>query len=461
MPAVSPDPEGGLPASEVNVRRKSRFERAAISAAAALAGRGVQMASALITVPLTLHYLGTERYGVWLTLISISFIAGVLDLGVGNSVLNAVAKADGQRDKAAVRSALSNGLVLSTMASLLSALFLALLAAVVPAEDWVGAPGAASDVVPAIWALAVLLLLGVPVGLLVRAQDGLQEGFWGAGVQIFASLAALAGVVLCVRLNASLLMLTVVVFSPVLVANGACAAWFLRRHRDVAPVRSDVSKAGMRDLLGPASAFLVLQIASVVTYSLDPWIGAQWLGPASVPEFAVPVRLFTMLPMGLGLILNPFWPAYREALATDDREWAWRTLVKTVLLTLLVAVPAVAVFAFWGLKIILVWTSGAIVPSSAVVIASALQVLVMSLATPIAVIMNAVGFLRLQVVLALFLFFGTLLLKRYLVPTFGVAALPATTAACQFVFSVLPALVALYLWRRAGARQHAAGRSHG
>jgi len=51
-----------------------------------------------VTVPLTLNYLGSEHYGLWMTISSVSVMLGFADLGIGNGVLNAVADAYGRDD---------------------------------------------------------------------------------------------------------------------------------------------------------------------------------------------------------------------------------------------------------------------------------------------------------------------------------------------------------------------------
>src|SRR5690349_12437842 len=69
---------GTLPAdaSTPTGRSRERFRRIGLTTASSIAARGISFATSLITVPLTLHYLGTERYGLWATLSSI--IAGKL-----------------------------------------------------------------------------------------------------------------------------------------------------------------------------------------------------------------------------------------------------------------------------------------------------------------------------------------------------------------------------------------------
>ena len=58
----------------------------------------------LITVPLTVNYLGAERYGLWMAISSVMALMSFADFGLGNGLLNAVSKAHGRnnRDEAQV-----------------------------------------------------------------------------------------------------------------------------------------------------------------------------------------------------------------------------------------------------------------------------------------------------------------------------------------------------------------------
>src|SRR5208337_4634406 len=47
---------------------------------------------------LTLQYLGTERYGLWMSITSVVSLLVFADLGMGNGLLNAIAAAHGRDD---------------------------------------------------------------------------------------------------------------------------------------------------------------------------------------------------------------------------------------------------------------------------------------------------------------------------------------------------------------------------
>ena len=52
-------------------RSKERLRRAALTTLASGVARAIGLLTSLISVPLTYRYLGPERYGIWMVLISI------------------------------------------------------------------------------------------------------------------------------------------------------------------------------------------------------------------------------------------------------------------------------------------------------------------------------------------------------------------------------------------------------
>ncbi len=65
-------------------RSRERYRRASLSTIAAGLSKVVSILTGLITVPLTIKYLGAERYGLWMTISSTIAMLTFADLGIGN-----------------------------------------------------------------------------------------------------------------------------------------------------------------------------------------------------------------------------------------------------------------------------------------------------------------------------------------------------------------------------------------
>ena len=74
--------------------------------------KGMSMAANLVTIPLTLRYLGPEQYGIWATISSCFLLLTSADLGIGNGLINQIADADGRNDKPAIARLVAAGFFL-------------------------------------------------------------------------------------------------------------------------------------------------------------------------------------------------------------------------------------------------------------------------------------------------------------------------------------------------------------
>ncbi|MGC1782963.1 MAG: hypothetical protein WA708_10630, partial [Acidobacteriaceae bacterium] len=97
----------GMHSSDPEQRAGERHRRAALTGITSTIAHLARMGVALVTVPLTLHYLGAERFGLWMTISSVLAMASFADFGIGNGVLNTVADAFGRNDLVTIRRAIS------------------------------------------------------------------------------------------------------------------------------------------------------------------------------------------------------------------------------------------------------------------------------------------------------------------------------------------------------------------
>src|SRR6266849_10727124 len=109
--------------------------------------------------------------------------------------------------------------------------------------------------------------------------------------------------------------------------------------------------------------FLLLQVCMSVTFLSNNIIVAHAIGASTVAQFAVPQQMFGIVSILIGLLLGPLWPAYAEAVARGDYEWARRTFRRSILYAVLFSGGAAAVFVIFGHGILQLWVGRGINPS--------------------------------------------------------------------------------------------------
>ena len=187
-------------------RSRERYHRAALTTAASLATRIVTILAGLVSVPLALHYLGTERYGLWVTISSLLSILTFADLGVGNGLLNAISEAHGKQDEQLARRYVSSAFFL--LSGIAGGLALVVVLGY-PLVPWprvfnVSSTQAVAEIGPAVLVFLGCFLLNLPLGIATRIQLGYQEGYLNSPWEAAGSVLGLVGLLAVTSAQAGL-----------------------------------------------------------------------------------------------------------------------------------------------------------------------------------------------------------------------------------------------------------------
>lgn len=434
---VSPDLAGDA------LHARKRKVRLVYSAGMSLVAKIISVATAFITVPLTLHYLGPERYGMWMVMSSLLAMLAFADLGIGNGVLNSVAAAYGRDDRSAIREASASGMaILAVIALVLLAAFML----AYPFIAWerlfnVKTAGARAEAGPAVLAFFVCFAIAIPVNVVQKVQAGLQRGFLASSWSCAGSVLSLCFVLLVVHWQGGLVELVVAFLAGPLIANLAnTVVFFGFQHRDIAPRLSAVSRQAARHVLQTGLLFLVMQITTALIFNADSLIITQVIGPAAVPEYSIPDRMFSVIPMCIQMLLTPLWPAYREALSRNDHAWC----IRVVRRSMLTAVGGAAVMALglviFGKDIIHLWVGGGIAVPMIVLVGFGLWKVIEAAGFAMAMFLNGAHVIREQVWTAVATALAVVVFEIAMVRALGVPGAIWAKIGAYLLFTVLPFL---------------------
>lgn len=422
---------------------KERKRRVVQSAAAAAAAKLVTVATGLISVPLTLNYLGPERYGMWMTMSSLVAMLAFADFGMGNGVLALVAKAHGEDDRHRIRAGVSSAFAALTV---VAATILLGLLLVYPVISWarlfnVTSPQAQAEAGPAFAVFVGAFALAIPLSIVQRVQMGLQRGFIASLWQCLGSVLALIGVLMGVQLHASLPWLVAALTGfPLLASMLNSASFFVRSRRDIAPSPRHVSRALLRAIAKTGLLYFTLQLVAAVTYTSDSLVITQMLGAAAVAPFAVTERMFALISMFVGLALTPLWPAYAEALARGDVAWVRSTLLRSLVLSVCCAAVMACVLVTFGKAIVLAWAGGSVQPTSLLLASFGVWKLIECVGMALAMFLNGANIVRFQITVALTTAVVAIAGKILLTPVIGLPGVLWASTAAYTLFCLIPIL---------------------
>ncbi|WP_348260968.1 oligosaccharide flippase family protein [Telmatobacter sp. DSM 110680] len=403
-------------------RSKERLRRAGLTTVSAGAARVIGLLVSLVTLPLTFKYLGPERYGLWMVLISIISAMGFADLGIGNGLVNAISEAYGKDDRNLAREYVTSAFVMM----LGIALFLSAAgAAAFPFMPWmrlfnVESAALAVEGSHAILVLYAWFVISIPIGIITRAQSGLQQGYIPQVVGALGSVLTLIALLLAIRLHGSLAWL---VFASTMGSVTATAfnGWLLfYEHPWLLPARHAYRRSAASKILKLGLMFFVLQCAVTIGYTSDNIVITQILGAAAVAAYAVPQKLFSFVGLVVGVAITPLWPAYGEALARGDVSWVRRVFFSSLWLTFVISGSFCTLLVLTGPWILRVFFGRSLHAPLSLLIVLGLWGVVAAVSASTSILLNGAGVLRVQAIAAVIASLTNLALSIILTRRFGV-----------------------------------------
>jgi O-antigen/teichoic acid export membrane protein len=424
-------------------RHAERNRRAARTSVTSIGAKALTALVSLLSVPLTLPYLGKERFGLWITLASFQTVFTLADFGVGNGVLQLVSDAYGRNDHRKIRQTVLSGLKFQAVVALsLVALFL-ISYRLIP---WAGilhvhGTKAQTELRPALVYFFVIFAVRSVTQVIQQAQYAVQAGYIANIWSGIGNLLALIGLVISSVYHAGVPTLCLVVSGlPVCSSLANSCTWLMnsRQFRETVASECDKWFYGLRELISIGFLFFALQLVAQLHAGIDPLIVNELLGPTAVAQFIVVQRPFDLFLIFLLLALQPLWPAYREAVVVGDVIWIRKTFQRTIIMSMSIAACFSLTMTLGGKTIISWWTQHQEIPSGALLDAYSLSLLFSATQPPIAFLLNGLGSVRTQLMIALPGIAVSLILKIMLLPRFGLSLIPISTIAAGMLL-LLPA----------------------
>jgi len=360
--------------------------------------KGSSIACQFALVPLTLHYLDKERYGIWLTVVSLVGWFSFFDIGVGNGLRNKLSEALANGDTRIAK------IYVSTSYALVASIFLSLMIlfwVVGPFINWAhvlnASPALRGELTRMVLVVFSFFCLQFILNLIGNILFAHQEPALTNLINPMANVLSLIVIFIMTLTVPGSLFWVAVVFSisPVVVLLVFNIIFLGKKYRAIAPSFKHIQFKHSKDLFGLGLQFFIIQIAFIVLYSSSNIVLIQLFGPEDVTIYNIAYKYFTIAIMINGIITATYWSAFTDAYVRKEFDWIRRTIKRmekvTYLLMAFVVVSALlANLAFY------VWLGGAVKVPYTIQVVMALYTLISLIAAPQHIFLNGTGKIRLQ-----------------------------------------------------------------
>ena len=320
--------------------------------AASIVLKGISILTSLILIPMTINYLNPAEYGVWLTLLSILSWISFFDIGLGNGLRNRLAETFAKKDYTQARIYASTAFALLTIMICIGfILFLicntflhwnSILRIDTLTEKQL------SNVIVCVFALSSLQFILKLTGIVPIADQkpAVNDLILTSG----NVLSLICIYILTLTTQGSLFKVAFVFTSiPAVTYLIAYLILFNTKYRNLRPTFKLIRLQYAQGLLGLGVQFFLIQIACMVIFTSSNIIITQLFGPQEVTPYNIAFKYFSIITMGVGIIMAPIWSAITDAYTKRDYPWIqhqmkillkiWTGIVICVILMLIISGP--------------------------------------------------------------------------------------------------------------------------
>lgn len=423
-----------------NNKSHSRDRLIIINTVTSIFARGIGMISTIITIPLTLKYLGIERFGLWMTFNSIWAFLNFADLGLGNSLVNEIAKNYGLGKIEDSKNAITNTFFLLTLNALvLASIFLI----IYPHINWVKFfnlknVSAIKESGLCTLIVVVLFLVKLPLTVAEKVQEGMQLSFSNYFEQIMVGLLNLIGIVLTVKLELGFINLVLIYTSIPLIISFIYFYYVLfKKWKNLRPSLKLIEMKYISKLWTNGILFFILNILTLISFQIDNIIIANIEGAEFVGQFAVVAKISSIAFL-FWAFLQALWPAYGESISNKDFLWVRKTFFRSIKITIIGGCIIFFVLTYYGQDIVKIWLNKRLLPPKVLFLGFALLIVVQGFVGIISVLLNSNHLFKTQIIPYLIATVIALYLKVRLISIYGINILPFITSFSFIVFFILP-----------------------
>lgn len=303
----------GLDVSEKNINK---------NIALGVIYKPISMVLSYIYVPIVLTYLGTEKYGLWATILNVLSWINMFDIGIGNGLRNklSVILADDNQDEKLIRKYVSSAYIMlsAIIACVLLVVFLSF-----GFINWNAIFGVKDsyeeDLEKVMLVSTFFMCISFVMAICKSIYRALQQNHVSNLMAIFQQVLMLLSVGALTKITTGSLLWVAILYgiSNIIVEVIFTVRLFLK-NRAFIPSFRYFSKDEAKDTTNLGILFFVVQIAALVLYTTDNLIITHVMGPAEVTSYTTANKLFSMITGVFAIVIAPYWSAITAMKAKKD-----------------------------------------------------------------------------------------------------------------------------------------------
>lgn len=295
--------------------------------------RGASIIIGFLMVRITLNYLDETKYGIWLTVASITAWISFFNIGLGGGLKNRLAIAFAKEDFELGKTYVSTTYAILTIIISVVAISFFIGNSFI---DWAKLLNTDAKFADELGSL-VLIVFGffflsfvlnlIEIVLKADQRPALADAFNPIG-KFLSLLLVYALIKLSTTNDGSIVYLGWILSAvPVLVLIIVSMYFYRNDYKKIAPSIKYVNFFYAKDLLNLGVKFFFISISMVIMFQTSNIIISHYFGPAEVTPYNIANKLFSLIIMLFTIFASPFQVAFTEAWVKEDIVWVKKTIL--------------------------------------------------------------------------------------------------------------------------------------
>lgn len=359
----------------------------------------INMGIVFTTIPLLLNYLEEEQYGIWVTIFSLVNMALFVDGGIGNGLKTKLAKALSLKNYKLSNSYISTAYISVTILSILILIVGFLLIFNLDLKVLFNTSLTNQELRKVLSTTLILVIIGFILNLHKSLYYANQEA---SKVELAALIYQLIILVLITVLyqffSKNLFYISLVYGGANILVSLIFTFNFFKNNTNLKLSFNYFKKDKVNDLLGLSISFFIIQLCLIVIFTSDNLIITNLIGPVEVTTYDVVYKLFQVVVTFSVILQDSLWALYSDAYEKKDYAWIRKTLKRLNKLFLGFIILAIF-FYFISKPVIGIWTQKDLNISNNLLLYMSIYILVRAYGIIYMNFLNAIGKIKLQMIL--------------------------------------------------------------
>lgn len=280
----------------------------------------ISMVIGLLYTPLLLNYLGKEKYGVWVTILSIVNWITTFDVGLGNGLRNTLTAELLQEEYEEARKSISTAYI-----GLTSVVTLIFVCGICVGQflNWNSILNTDIYIVPVLLISFTFICINFILAIQNNCYYAIQKSEVVALIGVLVQVVNLTGVYCLSKISTenSLVYMAILTGMSGFIMYVCFTIRLWKRAKYFVPSVKQFCKKKLKKICSLGVKFFLIQIAALILFTTDSLLIANIYSPSEVTPYNTVYKVFGIVHSVFAAILVPMWSRFTVAKEQNDYEW--------------------------------------------------------------------------------------------------------------------------------------------